>query len=106
MKIHNILKIKGPQVFTIGEELKVEDAIRFLVSNNIGVLVVLSSESKIIGIISERDIIRASNESPDSYRFKLIKEIMTKKVIFAEPEDEIEYLETIESKWNIRYFQS
>ncbi|MCX6155099.1 MAG: CBS domain-containing protein [Candidatus Kapabacteria bacterium] len=103
MKIREILKNKGPQVFSIGEELTASEAIRLLALNSIGVLIVLSAESKIVGILSERDIIRQCYSNPDMFQRKQIKDIMTKKVIFAEPNDEIEYLESLMTQNKIRH---
>ena len=58
MKVRDILKTKGPEVFTIGEDKALSEAISILVNNKIGVLLVLNNEAKIIGILSERDIIK------------------------------------------------
>lgn len=103
MKIKDLLKGKGPQVFTIGEELKVSEAIKLLVKNNIGSLVVLDEHGKIAGILTERDILKLNYSKPAECYDVQIKEAMSTDVIIAEPEDEIEYAETMMTENRIRH---
>ena len=93
MKIADILKTKGPVVFTINEDNMLSEALNSIVTNRIGVLVVLNSSSQITGIISERDILKASFENGAAYLLKMVKDVMTRNVVIAEPEDSIEYVE-------------
>lgn len=93
MKLRDILKNKGPQVFTIGEDKNLSEALGLLVHNRIGVLIAIDSHAKITGIISERDILRASNDNQLDYLNLPVKEFMTHNVIIAEPDDSIEYAE-------------
>lgn len=103
MKISEILKNKGPEVFTIGEEKTLDEALKILVLNKIGVLIVLNYEGKISGIISERDIIRASYDNPADYRNLNVSEFMTKNVVIVEPEDSIDYAENIMTQNRFRH---
>lgn len=95
MKVKDILKQKGPEVFTIGEEKTLADAVKILSANNIGVLLVLNSEAKIVGIISERDIIRTLAKDPQNCLSTKVKDVMTQQVIVVEPEDDLEYVEKV-----------
>jgi CBS domain-containing protein len=103
MKAKDILKKKGPEVFTIGEDKSLFEAQRILITNNIGVLMVLNQDGKIVGIMSERDILRESYNSPDNYKDIPVKDIMSKNVIVIEPEDDIEYIESIMTEKRIRH---
>ena len=103
MKVKHILKNKGPEVFTIGEDKTIYDALRILVNNNIGVLLVLNSAAKIVGIFSERDMIKEVYNNPEGFKDKLVKECMTEKIIFVEPEDEMDYVESIMTENHIRH---
>ena len=103
MKISEILKNKGPEVFTIGEDKTLDEALKILVLNKIGVLIVLNYEGKISGIISERDIIRASYDNPVDYRNLNVSEFMTKNVVIVEPEDSIDYAENIMTQNRFRH---
>jgi len=103
MKAKDILKKKGPEVFTIGEEKTLFEAQKVLITNNIGVLLVLNEDGKIIGIMSERDILRESFNHPDNYKEMKTNETMSKNVIIVEPEDDIEYIESIMTAKRIRH---
>lgn len=103
MKIKEILKGKGPQVFTAGENLTLKLAMDILANNNIGVLLVLTDDAKISGILSERDIIRVASKDLASLDLKTVGEVMTRNVIVVEPEDELEYAESIMTNNRIRH---
>ncbi len=103
MKVKDILKNKGPEVFTIGEEKFIRNAVEVLVKYNIGALLVLNDSGKIVGIITERDILRESYNNPDNYLNLSINQAMTKKVIVVEPEDDIDYVESIITQNRIRH---
>jgi len=103
MKVKDILSNKGPQVFTIGDNMPIRIAIEYLANNKIGVLLVLSEDGKICGIISERDIIREFAKSKAETLDMLVGEVMTRQVIFVEPDDEIEYAEKVFTQNKIRH---
>ncbi len=103
MKVKDILSNKGPQVFTIGENMPISTAIEYLANNKIGVLLVLSDEGKICGIISERDIIREFAKNKEETLDKKVADVMTQQVIFVEPDDEIEYVEKVLTQNKIRH---
>ncbi len=103
MKIKDLLKKKGPEVFTIGLDKSLKEAISTLVNNNIGSLLVINSEGKIEGILTERDILRQSNKDPHSFQEISVKESMTTNIIFIEDEDTIEYAQGIISNNRIRH---
>jgi CBS domain-containing protein len=103
MTIKEVLRNKGPEVFTIGEERTISDAIKILVNNNIGVLLVLNSDAKISGILSERDIVRVVHANPADFESFIIKEKMTTNVIFIEATDSIEYAQQIMTTNHIRH---
>lgn len=103
MKVSQILKTKGPEVFTIGAEKTLFNATEILVKNNIGVLLVLDEKGKINGILSERDIIRVAYNKPEAWKEVLVQDTMTKDVLIVEAEDELEYVERIFSNNKIRH---
>jgi CBS domain-containing protein len=95
MKAKDILLIKGPDVFTIGCKKTVKEALQTLINNNIGVLPVINDEAKLVGILSERDILRKVNTSPDDFLSLQVDDIMTKRIIYADYEDDIDYIESV-----------
>lgn len=103
MRAKDILTIKGPEVITIGANRTLPEAIETLTKNNIGVLLVINEEGKLSGIISERDIIRAIGSNFDTFSEIKVSDIMTRKIIYADTEDPIDYLETIMTNNRIRH---
>ncbi len=59
MTIACILAAKGRYVVTIAPERTLADVVELLREKNIGVVVVVDAQGGIVGILSERDIIRA-----------------------------------------------
>lgn len=103
MKVKDILKEKGPEVFTIGEDKPLDEAIKIMVVNKIGSLLALNSDAKIAGIVTERDVLRVTHSHPDNFRTLPVKDIMSKNLIIVEPDDEIEYVEGIMTANRIRH---
>ena len=59
MNVEHILSEKGRQVVTIGPEASLMDAGRMLSEKRIGAVVVADPGNPVLGILSERDIVRA-----------------------------------------------
>ena len=58
MKISSLLKRKGAEVITVNQNRTVYDAIKVLFENKIGAVLVKNDQDSIVGIVSERDILR------------------------------------------------
>jgi CBS domain-containing protein len=103
MKIKDILLEKGPEVFTIGADKTLDQAIKVLALNRVGALLVLDSSANIVGMLSERDIIRTLHSSPNNFFTLPVRSVMTKHIIVIEPEDDTEYAESIMTDNHIRH---
>lgn len=80
MTVKAILDEKGHAVLTLGPNEPLAAAIKALAENRIGALVITNGDRKIVGILSERDIVRAlAKEGPDAVTTP-IKSTMTAKV--------------------------
>lgn len=103
MITRDILAIKGGETFSVSPEIAVTEAIHQMVDRNIGSLVVLDGNGKMIGIITERDILRASyKHAGDLGKFK-VQDLMTSKLIVAGPEDTVDYVRGIMTENHIRH---
>jgi CBS domain-containing protein len=103
MKVKDILKDKGVDVATIRAEETICDAVRILVEKNIGSLLVLDEEDNIAGIITERDILKQCNRCLDKFPETKVKDVMTKDLIVASPDDDLDYVENIMTQNRIRH---
>ena len=88
MKISSILSTKSSEVITIAPDQTISEAISRLSSYNIGVLIVLGASGKVMGIISERDIVRRLVEDQELLS-RNVSEVMTSEVIVGVPDDDV-----------------
>jgi CBS domain-containing protein len=88
MKISRLLATKGKNVLTIRPEQTVRAAVALLAEKNIGALVVAREDGQVVGILSERDIIRqlAGDEQGLSLP---VEAVMTRNVITGMPQDDV-----------------
>ena len=93
MLIRDILKKKGSKTITTSKETKIVDIAHILAKEKIGAIIIIEKE-KVIGILSERDIVRAFTQKK-SVRNTQVHELMTKKVITCSLEDNNEDLLTL-----------
>ena len=93
MLIRDILKKKGSKTITTSKETKIVNVAHILAKEKIGAIVILEKE-KVIGILSERDIVRAFTQKK-SVRNTKAQEIMTKNVFTCSLEDNNEDLLTL-----------
>jgi CBS domain-containing protein len=103
MQIKDVLRQKGHEVFTIDEEKTVFQAMDILVKNQIGSLIVMNENGQISGIISERDALRECFKNEGNCQNITIKNVMTKNIIFAEADDNIDYVMGIMTQNRIRH---
>jgi CBS domain-containing protein len=103
VKVKDILKDKGTEVATIGVQETICDAVRALVEKNIGSLLVLDEKGVIAGIITERDILKQCNKCLETLPDTKVKDVMTKKLIVASPDDDLDYVENIMTQNRIRH---
>ena len=103
MKVRDILKDKGAEVATIGAEETLRDVVRKLVEKNIGSLLVLDEKGGIAGIITERDVLKQCDKRLDSVNALKVKEVMTKDLIVASPDDDLDYVENIMTQNRVRH---
>src|SRR5207237_3827981 len=75
-----ILSSKGRNVVTTEPAATLEDAIAILASHKIGALVVLGPQQRLIGVLSERDIVRALADQGAAVLKKPLAQVMTRNV--------------------------
>ena len=82
----------------------IHDAVHALVGQNIGALLVADEKTgKIVGIVSERDIVRACYGKIKNLDATLVKDLMTKKMVTVSPEDEIGEIMAIMTNKRVRH---
>jgi CBS domain-containing protein len=81
MTVKTILSTKGSEVITIAPTATLEEAIAVLAKRRIGAVVVLGAEERVIGILSERDIVRALSERGANALKEPLAQTMTRVVV-------------------------
>lgn len=91
MQISNILAKKGSDVVTVTSAQTVREALALLAGKRIGALVVVEA-GKVVGLLSERDIIREAAQNEALFG-QPVSSLMTKDVIVAHPGDDLHAVE-------------
>ena len=91
MLVSQILRSKGDTFFTVGPSETVAAVAGLLHSRRVGALVVLEAE-QVVGIVSERDVVRAFAEGGASAFKQPISSCMTADVLFADPGETVDSL--------------
>ena len=103
MSVADILRQKGTKVVTTRPDTTLHEAIKTLTSNFIGALLVTEEDDRIVGILTERDILRASVDHHEKLKTVPVSEIMTKDVLIGIPEDSLDYVMCIMTEKRIRH---
>lgn len=87
--VRKLLQAKGGELWSIGPDDSVYDAIRSMAEHGCGALAVMQGDD-LIGIISERDYARKVILAERSSKSARVREIMTSDVITARLDDKVE----------------
>jgi CBS domain-containing protein len=89
MLVSQILKAKGDLVFTVSPNETVQAAAGLLHARRVGSLVVLDAEDSVVGIVSERDLVRVIAQDGAAGLSRPVSACMTPDVLFAQPEETV-----------------
>jgi CBS domain-containing protein len=90
MILGNILKEKGGEVYSVAEGATLKEAAELLDARKVGAMVILGGSGTVIGIVSERDIVRAVARMGAAALKSPVADSMTRKVVTAAPTDTVE----------------
>ncbi len=103
MKVHAMLSAKGHEVATTLPETVISTVIRKLKLEGVGALVVSEDGAHVIGIISERDVVRGLAEHGAELLDMRVADLMTKNVKTCSPEDDLKHVMTEMTRSRIRH---
>jgi CBS domain-containing protein len=101
MKVEDIIRSKGNDVYTIHAEAIVSDALRMLNEKRIGALIVVDNHKEIRGIVTERDIMKQCYERHTNIKGVAIQDVMTpreKLIVCALADDMDQIMDTMTTK--------
>jgi CBS domain-containing protein len=103
MRISDLLRRKGTVVHTVSPDTTVREVLSVLESRGVGALVVSPDGQHLLGIVSERDIVRALPVSGGALLERPVASIMTAAVHTATPEEQVEALAATMTEHRIRH---
>ena len=88
MRLKDLLRSKGGRLFTIRDDAALTAALELMCRERIGALPVVDAEGRLVGIVSERDMLFLYRDAvdPDNTR---VQEVMTREVIVGLPSDSV-----------------
>lgn len=89
MKVKDVLAKKSPGVITISPQQTLLAASQLLTKHNIGVVVAVDADEMPVGILSERDIVRALAGAGAAALERPVSSVMTRDIIIATPDDNL-----------------
>jgi CBS domain-containing protein len=97
-----VLRTKGAAVATITPETSVSGLLNELAMNNIGAMVVVSADG-VVGIVSERDVVRKLHEHGVELLRLPVSAIMTTMVATCSPTDTVDHLTALMTTKRVRH---
>jgi CBS domain-containing protein len=85
--VAKILEKKGSDVYSVRPDDTVQTAVEVLRDKRIGALLVTDDSGAMIGILSERDIVRKLAETPGQTLPQKVDGLMTREVTTCDPSD-------------------
>lgn len=83
--ISQILKLKGSDVWSIGSDAKVYDALALMADKGVGALVVID-EAQVVGIFTERDHARKVDLGGLCSHKSFVRQVMSKEICYVSPQ--------------------
>jgi CBS domain-containing protein len=89
MLVRDVLESKGRRIIAIDCDATVSEAIAKLVQNNIGSLPVVDQSGSLVGIFSERDVLRIIHNRGEGFGRLRVSDVMTGKPVTCRLEDDV-----------------
>lgn len=102
MRIADVLRNKGSDVATVAPIATVRELIGALTDRNVGALPVVD-DGRLVGIVSERDVVRRLHEGGADVLDARVADIMTSDVVTCSPGDSAEDLARVMTDRRIRH---
>lgn len=103
MYVETILRKKGDTVIAVEPECLVSKAAQILHDNRIGAALVRDKAGKVIGIVSERDIVRGVARYSGTCLTMRVDELMTSPVVTCALDDSIDHIMELMTERRVRH---
>jgi CBS domain-containing protein len=103
MKVHQILRSKGSEVASVAPDTPLDTAVQDLDARGVGALVVLDGDRRIVGILSERDVVRALSRRGMALAGVQVSDLMTTEVTTCRPDDDVDAVMAVMTRGRFRH---
>ena len=87
--IAQILKLKGDDVWSIGSDAKVYDALALMAEKNVGALVVID-QGQVVGLFTERDHARKVDLGGRCSQKAFVRQVMSEDICYITPQASVD----------------
>jgi CBS domain-containing protein len=102
MRIADVLRNKGDAVATIRPDAPIRELLAVLAEKNIGAMVVVGAEG-VVGIVSERDVVRQLHARGPDVLEGPVSQIMTKAVATCTKSDTVDSISALMTNSRVRH---
>ncbi len=92
MIVNDLLETKHALLYTVTPWQTIREAAELLSGKQIGIVLVIDDQERLLGVVSERDIVGAALRAHGYLFEKPISSIMTRDLIVATREDTLDYV--------------
>jgi CBS domain-containing protein len=103
MSVEAILKTKGSNVFTVRLEHTISEAAALLTTKKVGVAVVCDAKGKLVGVLSERDIVKGISQYGKGALEMAVRNVMSSPVVTCAPGDSVKAIMEVMTERRIRH---
>jgi CBS domain-containing protein len=103
MDVDGILRAKGATVVTIDPDATIDALVHRLREERIGAIVVSEDGRSVLGIISERDVVRGLAERGSRILQMRVADLMTRQVVSCAPRDTVKQVMAEMTRRRIRH---
>lgn len=103
MLLRELLAAKGSAVEVVPPTAVLGEVVDRLAELRIGALVVTDANRRVVGIVSERDVVRLLGEQGTDALARKVADVMTSPVTTSSPEDDVVSLMSLMTEQRIRH---
>lgn len=103
MLAEHILRRKGRDTITIEPDAPLKDAVDAFSEYDIGALVVEEADGDVVGLLSERDVVRALSDRDPGVLDHAVRSVMSTEVLTCTPQDGVKELMEVVTHRRVRH---
>jgi len=103
MKVTEILRAKGANVLTVWPGASVRSAVDRMARAGVGALAVIDDSGALVGLVSERDVVRALAAQGDAAMSRPVSEVTGRHVVTCSKDDSLSDLMAVMTDRRVRH---